>query len=174
MSNIVPEKGTNFKVYLNGTDLLGIAEGNFPSGDFMTSEVKGAGLAGVIDSPVLGHMNSITVTLNWRTTTPSFMRLAAPVAHTLDMYASHAGFDAGRGIYSSHGVHVFMKAVTKKWDLGKLVVGETTSTESEHEVYYMKVFMNDSEVFEVDKYNYIFKVYNTDYLYQTRRELGML
>ena len=173
MSNIIPEKGVNFKVYLDGTDLLGIAEGNFPVGELMTSEVKGAGIAGVLDSPVLGHMQSVTVSLTWRSITESFMRLTIPEAHALDMYAEHSAFDAGRGVYRSNGIHVFMRAVTKKWDLGKLVVGETTDTQSEHEVYYMKMYMNGVEKFELDKYNYVYKVNGVDYLYQTRRNLGM-
>ena len=30
MANIIPEKGINYKVYLNGRDLIGIAEGELP------------------------------------------------------------------------------------------------------------------------------------------------
>ena len=46
MANIIPEKGINFSVYLDGEDLLGVAEGNFPNLESMTSEVKCAGIAG--------------------------------------------------------------------------------------------------------------------------------
>ena len=58
MSNIVPEKGINFAVYYNGEDLLGVAEGEFPNLEAMTSEVKGAGIAGVASTIVLGHSRS--------------------------------------------------------------------------------------------------------------------
>ena len=56
MPNIVPEKLNDFRVYGDGNALLGIAEGNFPNIEFMTSEVKGAGIAGVLESPALGHV----------------------------------------------------------------------------------------------------------------------
>ena len=42
MSNVIPEKSINFAVYLNGRDLLGIAEGTIPALEALTSEVKGA------------------------------------------------------------------------------------------------------------------------------------
>lgn len=173
MANVIPEKSVNFKVYLNGDDLLGIAEGNFPTGEFMSTEIKGAGLAGSITAPVTGHFQDITTTLTWRTVTSSFVKLATPDAHTMDLYADLEGFDAGRGIVTRTGLHVFMKSRTTKIDLGKLAVGETQDTQTEHNVYYMKVYLGDKEVMEIDKYNFIYKVNGVDYLSDTRKNLGM-
>lgn len=174
MANIVNEKMLNFKVYIDGNELLGIAEGNLPNGDMMTTEIKGAGLAGSIDAPVTGHFGSITVTLNWRTLTKAAVRLMTPDAHSLDMYADNESFDAGRGIVKHEEIHVFMKARTKNMDMGKLAVGDTSDTQTEHEVYYYKLYIDGSEVMEVDKYNYIYKVNGVDYLAQSRRNLGMV
>ena len=109
MANIIPEKGINFSVYLAGEDLLGVAEGNFPSLEAMTSEVKGAGVAGVADTIVLGHFNSLTVTLNWRTTTDAFMKLAAHTTLELDLYEALQYYDAGAGEYEVKPLHIFMK-----------------------------------------------------------------
>ena len=39
MPNIVPEKMTKFRVYADDGVLLGIADGNFPSLEFMTTEI---------------------------------------------------------------------------------------------------------------------------------------
>ena len=174
MANIIPERGLNFKVYIDGADLAGIAEGNLPNGEMMTSEVKGAGIAGTLDTPVLGHMQSVSVTLTWRTLTKSVMRVIAPGAHAIDMYAVSESFDAGTGRVKTSSIHVFMRAVTKKYDLGKLAVGDTLDCETEHEVYYYKVFIDGEELLEVDKFNYVYKVNGTDYLTDTRRGLGML
>ena len=172
MSNIVPEKGINFSVYLNGRDLLGVAEANFPNIEMMTSEVKGAGIAGVAESIVLGHVNSTTVSLTWRNTTKDFAQLLAHKAFDIDMYAAHQEFDAGLGVYVVKQIHIFMKAVTKSGNIGNLVVGETTSTQTEHEVYYIKFEINGKEVAEIDKFNYIYKVNGVDYLAEVRVALG--
>ena len=171
--SIIPEKSNNFRVYLDGSTLLGIAEGNFPNGELMTSEVKGAGIAGVIDSPTLGHMNSITCEFNWRNVTESFVELIQPGAHSLDLYAEHQDFDAGRGEYKTRSIHVFMKAITKQYDIGKLVVGESSETQTTHEVYYMKLYIDGKEKIELDKYNFVYKINGFDYLQNTRKNLGM-
>ena len=51
----VPEKLINFRVYQDGADLLGVADVSLPSLEAMTETVKGAGVAGEVDSPVLGQ-----------------------------------------------------------------------------------------------------------------------
>lgn len=174
MSNIVPEKLNNFNVYIDGEEQAGIADGNFPTGEFMTSEIRGGGIAGVIDSPGIGHMQSITIELTWRAVTSMFMELMRPVAHTLDMYGEIVSFDAGRGEYVSHSVNVFMKAVTKSFDIGKLTVNESQEGKTSHEVYYMIVLYDGQEVLMIDKYNFIYRVKGVDYLAETRRALGKM
>lgn len=174
MPNLVPEKMTKFKVYSDDGDLLGIADGNFPSLEFITTEIKGAGIAGTIDSPGGGMFSSIVVTLNWRTTSRDVFTLAAPVGHTIDMYAEQLSWDAGRGVYKSSRFHVYMKALTKKFDIGKLADMESQEGSTEHEVYYMKIDIDGVEQLEIDKFNYIYKVQGVDYLADTRRALGMM
>ena len=52
----------------------------------MTSEVQGAGIAGTIDTPVLGHFGSLTLNLTWRSVTREIFKLAQQQAHDLDLY----------------------------------------------------------------------------------------
>ncbi len=172
MANIVPEKSNNFTVYIDGEEQNGIAEGSFPGVSFMTSEVRGAGIAGVIDSPGLGHMQSMTVELTWRTITDRFIDLLKPGGHTLNMYTEQLSFDAGRGEMVSRSVNIFMKALTKEYELGRLVVNDSAETKTTHEIYYLQMFVDGAEVLVIDKYNFIYRVRGTDYLAQTRRALG--
>ena len=51
----VPEKLINFRVYEDGDDLVGVADVTLPTLDAMTETVKGAGIAGEVESPVMGH-----------------------------------------------------------------------------------------------------------------------
>lgn len=173
MPNIIPEKSINFKVYLEGGDLLGIAEGTIPNLEAMTSEVKGAGIAGTLDTPVLGHFNSTTLSLTWRTVTDDFIKLSAHVTHNLDLYASLQRYDAGLGIYRTEQLHVFVKAIPKTTTLGNLTVGDAMDTQMEMEIPYMKIELDGRERIEMDKLNYIFKVDGIDYLAQVRNDLGM-
>lgn len=168
----VPEKAINFAVYLEGRDLLGVAEGALPNLEFMSSEVKGAGIAGTLDSLVLGHLNSLTMTLTWRTTTDDFIKLAAHRAHELDLYVAQQNYNAGFGEYDVGSLHVFLKATPKRANLGNLVVGDGSGSETELEISYLKLELDGKERIEVDKFNYIYKVDGVDYLAGVRSALG--
>ncbi|MBQ9628373.1 MAG: phage major tail tube protein [Synergistaceae bacterium] len=172
MPNLVPEKALNFNVYTETGELLRIAEGTMPNVEMMTSEVKGAGIAGVVDSPGMGQVNSVTCELTWRTRTKSWATLLAPVGHILDMYSAEIDFDAGLGIYVTRQVHLFMRAVTKSFDMGKLAVNESTETKTTHEVYQMKLDIDGIEQLMIDKYNYIYRVKGIDFMTGVRSALG--
>ncbi|MBR0316523.1 MAG: phage major tail tube protein [Synergistaceae bacterium] len=174
MSNIIPEKGINYRCYLNGGEFLGsVSEGTFPNFEAMTSEVRGAGLAGVVDSPTVGHLNSMTMSLTWRTVTSAYITLMIPRAHDVDLYASMQQFDAGLGIYRTVPIHVFVKAIPKNITPGNLVVSDVMGTQDEFEITYIKIELDGREVVEVDKYNYVFKIRGVDYLASVRADLGM-
>jgi P2 family phage contractile tail tube protein len=172
MSNIVPEKGINFAVYYDGEDLLGAAEGELPNLEFMSETVKGAGVAGEVESIVLGHLSAMTLSLTWRNTTDAFIKLAHPKAHNIDLYAAQQDYDAGLGEYKARKIHVFVKGIPKTLNIGKLAVAEMTDTKSEFSVSYLKLEIDDKERFEVDQFNYIFKVDGVDYLAGVRAALG--
>ncbi len=61
----IPEKLNDFRVYLDGTDLIGVAEVELPAMEAITETIKGAGVAGNYESPTLGHTDSMTLSLTW-------------------------------------------------------------------------------------------------------------
>ena len=87
-NNVVPEKLINFRAYNDGNDLLGVTDVQLPSLDAMTETVKGAGIAGEVDSPVLGHFGSMETVLNWRTISKPGMNLASQKGVSLDLRGS--------------------------------------------------------------------------------------
>ena len=156
MANIVPEKSINFKVFLEGGELLGLAEGTIPVLEAMTSEVKGA----------------TTFSLTWRTITTSFLKLFEHKTHEIELYGALQYYEAGLGEYLTHQVYVFLKADTKSSTPGNLVVGDNQDTQTEFEVRYMKVELDGKEWVEMDKLNMIYKVDGVDYNAAVRAALG--
>lgn len=140
--NKVPERLINFRVYNDGNDLLGVANVDLPSIEAMSDTVSGAGIAGEVESPILGHFGSMTATFTWRTITPELAKLANQKAHALDLRGSQQVYDAALGEYSSVPVRVSLRATPKSISLGSFEVGSTTDSESEFEVIYMKVLVN--------------------------------
>ena len=173
MSNPIPQTLINFRVYLQGKDLLGVADVELPELEAVTEEIKGAGLAGVVDAPITGHMASMTLGLNWRTISGNVTLLAQPKAHHLDLRGSVQVYDAASGEYKSEAVKVVAKAIPKKTSLGKFDAGKAMETKSEFEVVYLKITLGDTEVVEIDKFNYVCKIEDVDFLEQVRGDLGL-
>lgn len=60
---------TNFAVYEDATEYYGMAEVTLPEIASLTEEVKGAGISGVFNGAFVGHLEAMTLTLNFRSVT---------------------------------------------------------------------------------------------------------
>lgn len=169
----VPEKLINFRVYKDGTDLIGVADVSMPSFEAVTDTVKGAGLAGEFDSPVLGHFKSMEVQLNWRTVNKNNSFLAKPESVTLDLRGAQQVYDSGTGKFKTSRLKVVVRGVSKKFEMGKLDMGASVGSSNTLEVNYIKVTLDDKDVIELDKFNYIYKVDGEDWLADVREALGL-
>ena len=169
----VPEKLINFRVYENGGDQVGVADVTLPKLSSMTETVKGAGIAGEVDSPVLGHFKSLEVELNWRTLEKTNLNMTAHTGLHLDLRGAQQVYDSGTGKYVVRPVKCVIAGVTKETDMGKFDVGQTTGTKTTVEAAYIKVDVDGENVLEIDKFNYICKVGGTDWLAAVRSALGI-
>lgn len=173
-SNNVPERLINFRVYYGGSsDLLGIATVDLPEIEAMSDTVSGAGIAGEVESPVLGHFGSMTTTFTWRTIEKSALTLSQQKAHTVDVRGSQQVYDAGNGVYKTIPVRVSMRIVPKTVTLGSFEPGSTTDTEQEFEVLYLKVVVDGKTLCTIDKFNYVAEIGGEDGLSSVRKDLGL-
>jgi P2 family phage contractile tail tube protein len=173
-TNRIPEKLINFRVYKDNIVLLGQADVQLPSIEMITDSIKGAGIAGEIDSPALGQTQSMTVTINFRSTTKDMASLASGQAHELDIRGAAQVYDSGDGKLITQPIKVTLRAMTKKIDLGKLEAAASQEASWEGEVVYIKVSVAEVEIIEIDKFNFIHKINGEDSLADTRTALGMV
>ncbi len=169
----VPEKLTSFRVYRDGDDLIGIADVTLPSLEAMTETVKGAGIAGEIDSPVMGHFGSMELVLNWRTLEESNVNLASPTGVALDLRGAQQVYDSSAATFVIRPIKCVVRGVPKKTDLGKLDIGATTDTSNTIEVNYLKITIDGEDLVEIDKYNFICTIGDTDYMADIKSALGL-
>lgn len=172
-TNPVPTALIDFRVYLGGVDLVGVADVELPDLEATTAEVTGAGIAGTADMPITGHYGSLSLKLNWRTLGRNLATLAAPKAHHLEMRGSAQVYDAGEGTYDTLGMIITTKAIPKNTGLGKMASGEAMESPGEFEVVYLKVVVEGKEVIEIDKFNYKCVINGVDYLANVRGDLGL-
>lgn len=172
-ANIIPERLINFRIWNDNKDYMGVATVDLPSIEAMTDTVSGAGIAGEVDSPVLGHFGPLELTLKWRTIEEAAMTLAQQKAHQLDIRGSQQVFDATSGKYSTVPIRLVTRLVPKGITIGSFEPGATTDTESAFEVLYIKLFVNSKEMIEIDKFNYVAKFGDDDALASVRADLGL-
>ncbi|MCM0759608.1 phage major tail tube protein [Sporomusa sphaeroides DSM 2875] len=170
--NRIPEKLINFRAYENGTNFVGLVDAELPKLEAMTETVKGAGIAGEYDSPVIGHYQSMELSLSWRTPTPKSLSLAAPKVHQLDLRGAIQVHDAANGTYRAVPLRVTVNGIPKSTEPGKLEVGSPTDSSNTLEVTYYKVWYDGKEYIEIDKLNFICKIDGVDYLAAVRLALG--
>lgn len=171
--NPIPERTINYRVYDESNALLGVATVDLPDIEAMTDTVSGAGIAGEIDSPTLGHFASMTMTINWRTITEDAAKLNAQRVHALELRSSQQINDAAAGELKTQPVRVVTRCTPKNLSLGSLEVSAATDSSSEFEVSYIKIFIDNKPTIELDKYNFKFEVNGQDFLSQVRRDLGI-
>ncbi|MFC4102910.1 phage major tail tube protein [Paenibacillus xanthanilyticus] len=169
----IPEKLTAFTVYQNGSTFLGVADVTLPSFEYLSDTIRGAGIAGEIDSPSVGLFGPMSCGLNWRTLERNAALLLAPQSHSLDFRGSQQVQNKLAGIVTHVPVKVTVRGNPKKYELGKMEQNATTDSANEFEVTYIKVVIGGETVIELDKLNFIFIVGSVDYLAQMRANLGL-
>ena len=138
MAGQTPETNITYEVYHEGYRLIGHAEAELPQLQAMTAEVKGAGIAGTVDSPVLGHFQAMSMKLTWRVATPDIARIVTAQAHHIELWASIQRMENDSGKYVTQQHKIITRAIPKNMPLGKFAVAEVQGRETEFEVIYMK------------------------------------
>ena len=127
---------TNFAVYEDATEFYGMAEATLPEISQITEEVKGAGIAGAFNGAFVGHIEAMTLTLNFRSVTADAIKLAEPRNHQLDLRASQQYWDNSAGKFIQQAVkHVLMVTPTK-FAPGKLAPAASAEASGEYAATY--------------------------------------
>ncbi|GIO09670.1 phage major tail tube protein [Brevibacillus reuszeri] len=172
--NTVPERLTNFRIYLDGSnDLKGVADLQLPSFEPMTDTVKGAGIGGEYEAPTIGHFQSMKLTINWRSVTREMFSLLRQKGQRLDCRGAFQDYDAGKATRVTRSVRVVVQGPTTKVDPGKYEVGSSSDGSAEIEVMYLKIEIEGRTVVELDKLNFVFMVDGEDQFADVRKALGM-
>ena len=79
------QSNINFAIYEDGIEYMGMASVGMPTLTNLTQSISGAGIAGNVEAIIKGHVDTMTLTLNFRTTSPASVRLSEPRSHTIDL-----------------------------------------------------------------------------------------
>jgi len=168
----VDETIINFQVYENATDYYGMAEVKLPEISNITNEVRGAGINGALESVVLGHVDAMTLGLNFRTLVKAAIALHEPRDHQLELRAAQQGKDTVTGKTTVEAVkHVFI-CKPKMLNPGAVAPATPADASGEYAVTYWALFLDGKKVLEIDILNFIYNINGVDYLADVRKALG--
>jgi P2 family phage contractile tail tube protein len=172
MASRIDEAIINFMVYENATEYYGMAEVTLPEISNITEEVKGAGISGTYESVILGHLEAMTLTLNFRTLVQSAVALLEPRDHQIDLRVAQQGKDTNStGLKVTPVKHVLV-VKPKKLNPGKVAPAAAAEASGEYAVTYWATFIDGKKVLEIDILNFIYFVNGFDYLAKVKKALG--
>lgn len=168
----IPDKLVGFNVF-KGTRLLGAADVTLPNIEYMSETLSGAGIAGETETPALGQISSMTVGITFRALSDEIAEFIEPAGTLLNFRGSLQTYNSASGRIEPYPCSLTVSVLPKTIELGKFEVDATTDTSIEQEVTYMKLYINNREICEIDKLNYICRINGKDYLEEVRAQIGM-
>lgn len=160
----------NYNIYL-GTDpqvFQCAGDVELPEINWMTADVDQAGMAGKISVPLVGHSESMSVTITAPVLTMDAIAAAAGGGQTITARMAVEQMDTGSGERSFLPEVVIMRGTSKTIKLGKAKKGETMDTAITFELDYVKVVIGGAVALEHDKWNNILVVNGVDKLSAVR------
>lgn len=162
----------NYAVYEDGTEYLGIADVTLPDISRITTEIQGTGMNGTLNSPIVGNVEAMTVTFNFKTPCKEQSSLFEGRVHTLDCRAAIQDRNPTTGEIEIIPYKCIMKVTPVKQSLGKLAPASTSDGSGEYAVSYFAEYINGKKLTEIDILNFICMVNGVDELRDVRKALG--
>ena len=163
---------SNFAVYEDAVEFLGMSEATLPEVENVAEEMSGSGIGGKLESIVLGHVEAMTLTLNFRTVTAAAIKLAEPRLHRLDLRAAQQEQNTRTGIIETRSVKHILRVKPKKFSPGKLAAASAADASGEYAVYYYAINIDGVKKIEIDPLNFIYIINGIDYMKDIRKALG--
>ena len=168
-----PEAYIDFEVYdADSGNLVGASGVTLPNIELLTQTITGAGIGGSIEAPIIGMSNTMSLTLNFRSTTDAATKLAAPVKHTLDIRVAEQYWETVAVEKQIHADRFVMVVVPKNTSVGQISPATTAAVSGEYAVYRYEGYDDGTELWCIDPFNYVFRVNGTDYAADIRTALG--
>lgn len=163
--NYVPEKINEYNVYLDGEKMVGVVpDVDLPEIGMKASEVEGAGMLGVLDSPAIGQFESMEQEIKFNVLYSSAINMLNPLtAVNITFRAAQQVYDKSGG-YVFKGLRVVEQGRVKKFKPGKIKRAEGMEATVTLELTYIMIEVDGTVMMEIDKLNQKYVVNGQDML----------
>lgn len=162
----------NFAVYEDGSEYAGLAKATLPDLNALTQSISGAGIAGNIEAVILGHFDSMTLGLNFRTTTKQSIKLSEPRRHNIDLRVAQQEENSTQGQVEVSAVKHVLVVIPKVDKGGSIAPASQGDGSGEYSVRYWATYIDGKKYREIDPVNFKCYIDGVDYLEAVRGALG--
>ena len=168
----VDETVIGFAVYEDATEYSGMSEVTLPEISNLTEEISGAGMGGKVEAVILGAIEAMTTTLNFRTVTKNAIKLHEPREHKIDLRVAQQNKNTTKGVTEVGRVKHLLTLTPKKLNPGKVATASAAEVSGEYATTYFATYIDGKKMLEIDPLNYIYFVNGKDWLADVRKALG--
>ena len=168
----VDETVIGFAVYEDATEYYGMSEVTLPEISNLTEEISGAGRGGKVEAVILGAIEAMTTTLNFRTVTKNAIKLHEPREHKIDLRVAQQNKNTTKGVTEVGRVKHLLTLTPKKLNPGKVATASAAEVSGEYATTYFATYIDGKKMLEIDPLNYIYFVNGKDWLADVRKALG--
>lgn len=167
MANPLPNTLRNFSVYSgsSGNKELGLAHITMPVLENISEVLKGSGISGEPDVPILGHVRNMTATFNYFVLTADAIASIAQVNQILNCRATLQTYDASGGQFGVVPERVLLNCFPRHLGLGRWeVASKGDMVTVEYNVHSISVYLSGNQVISIDPFNFVYMINGVDYL----------
>lgn len=168
---IIPEVINLFNVYSDGEQQIGVTnEMSIAELNAKTATIDGAGIAGSYDVPVVGNFDSIKQTIPFRSLITSTIDFTNPQkVQNLTIRGSLQVTDKSTGVSDYTGLRLVIKGRATGFNPGQIRQGQSMNASVTIECMYVLYEVGGKNMFELDKWNGIYKVNGVDLMEKARQ-----
>ena len=168
----IDETVIGFATYEDATEYYGMSEVTLPEISNLTEEISGAGMGGKVEAVILGAIEAMTTTLNFRTVTKNAIKLHEPREHKIDLRVAQQNKNTTKGVTEVGRVKHLLTLTPKKLNPGKVATASAAEVSGEYATTYFATYIDGKKMLEIDPLNYIYFVNGKDWLADVRKALG--
>ena len=148
--NGIEEGVINCTMFENGIRYLGFASVEMPNKVSKTFTMNGAGVAGDIEIPVVGHRDAMTMKVNFRDASEAAYILAEERVHVVDLRVVHQTLGATDSELGESGHKFVVEMIPKSLNGGTVAPASAQAVSGEYSVLSIKEYINGNIVSYID------------------------
>lgn len=163
MSKNISQMVVDFNIYDKNEKMIGVSKVTMPTLQWVSQQMQGAGIAGIVEVIARGMMDAMTLGLDLRMCGEEAYKLTTPEVHTITLRNAEQYEDPVLGQIKVEGIKHVFGVMPKSLNPGSVAQASTHDGSSQFAVRRWACYFNGIRVLEIDQLNGICYMYGVDY-----------